>query len=478
MYALTWSALSWGVGFEDAKQTAYLDSTLRWGFDWFQKAHPKDDVLFMQVGSSEVDNGYWGGDQSIPTPRPSYPINSTHPGTDGWASVSAAMSLGAMLYSGSALNSSSDSTIAPLEDQKYADSLLNHAKTLYSTANSTKPYAVFSDSVKEIGDAYVSSGYQDELALAALSLALATNQSDYYADAYSYYQQYALTSQQKVWNWDSKLPALYVMFAEVSRARPGLAADAGLDANVTGWQKEAEQYFDAIVDDKVKSATMTDGGLLYYDGDSDEASLNPAIAAATLMLHYAPIASSDDRKSKYRDFARGQIDYALGKNPMNVPYVVGVHPNSPKNPHSGLSSGGTNLNDIRNSPQEEAHVLYGAVVGGPLKNDKFWDYRDDWVQNEVALDYNANWPGIAAYMIANGEDDPYYVGVTNSFQRPSDEPCDAALPCGGGGLSGGAIAGVAIGVICGVIILAIIALWWFKKRDPYRWSRISQKFKH
>lgn len=477
MYALTWSALSWGEGFEDAKQTAYLDSTLRWGFDWFQKAHPKDDVLFMQVGSSEVDNGYWGGDQGIPSPRPSYPINASSPGTDGWASVSAAMSLGAMLYSGSALNSSSQSTIAPLQDAKYASTLLDHAKTLYSTANGTKPYATFSDSVKEIGDAYVSSGYQDDLALAALSLALATNQSDYYADAHGYYEQFGLSSQQKVWNWDSKVPALYVLFAEVAHARPSLAAGAGLDPNVTGWQKEAERYFDAIVNDDVDNAKLTAGGLLFYDGDSDEASLNPAIAAATLLLRYAPIASSDDKKHKYRDFARSQIDYALGKNPMHVPYMVGLHPNSPKNPHSGTASGGTNLNAIRDSPAEEAHVLYGAVVGGPLENDKFWDYRDDWVQNEVALDYNANWPGIAAYMIAVGEEDPYYVGVKDSYERPSDEPCDAALPCGGGGLSGGAIAGVVIGVIFGVIILAMFGLWWLKKRDPWRWERISHKFK-
>lgn len=477
MYALTWSALSWGKGFDQAKQTVYLDSTLRWGFDWLQKAHPKDDVLFMQIGSSEADNGYWGGDQGIPGPRPAYPINASNPGTDGWASVSAAMSLGAFLYGGSTLNSSADSSSAPLQDSKYADALLSHAKTLYATANGTKPYATFSDSVKDIGDAYVSSGYQDDLALAALSLALATNESDYYADAYGYYKEFALSGQQKVWNWDSKLPAVYVMFAEASVARPSLAVGAGLDANATGWQKEAEQYLDAIVDGKVKDAKLTSAGLLFYNGDSDQASLNPAIAAATLLLRYAPLASSDDKRQKYRDFAQGQIDYALGKNPMNVPYMVGLHQNSPKNPHSALSSGGSDLKNIRNSPEEEAYVLYGAVVGGPLRSDKFWDYRDDWVQNEVALDYNANWPGIAAYMVQSGAGDPYYVSVTNAYNQPSGEPCDDALPCGGGGLSGGGIAGVVVGVICGVIILAIIGLWWFKKRDPYRWSRVSSKFK-
>ena len=64
-------------------------------------------------------------------------------------------------------------------------------------------------------------------------------------------------------------------------------------------------------------------------------------------------------------------------------YMVGMHPNSPQNPHSAPASGGDNIGDIRNDPPVPAHVLYGAVVGGPLENDQFWDWRDDWVQTEV-----------------------------------------------------------------------------------------------
>lgn len=83
-----------------------------------------------------------------------------------------------------------------------------------------------------------------------------------------------------------------------------------------------------------------------------------------------------------------------------VPYMVGLHPNSPANPHSSLASGGTDANKIRTDPANEAYVLYGAVVGGPLKNDKFWDWRDDWAQTEAALDYNANVPALAAYQVS------------------------------------------------------------------------------
>ena len=66
-----------------------------------------------------------------------------------------------------------------------------------------------------------------------------------------------------------------------------------------------------------------------------------------------------------------------------VPYIVGANPNSPQNPHSALASGGFDLENINTDPTQEAHVLYGAVVGGPDKQDRFFDIRSDWPQTEV-----------------------------------------------------------------------------------------------
>lgn len=89
-------------------------------------------------------------------------------------------------------------------------------------------------------------------------------------------------------------------------------------------------------------------------------------------------------------------------NPLTPPavYLVGSHPNSPRNPHHAGASGGSNIGDIRNSPPVNQHVLYGAMVGGPLASDLYWDWRDDWVQNEVALDYNAMIPTLASMMVS------------------------------------------------------------------------------
>lgn len=63
--------------------------------------------------------------------------------------------------------------------------------------------------------------------------------------------------------------------------------------------------------------TVGIGGLLYYEGDSDAASLNPALNAAMLMTRYANIASTDDKKRQYLNFAQSQVDYWLGNNPMS-----------------------------------------------------------------------------------------------------------------------------------------------------------------
>ena len=78
-----------------ANQTAYLDDMLRWGLDWLIKvccpphrisrstcsihlqAHPNDNTLIVQVADGNLDNAYWGGDLSIPYPRPAYQINAT-----------------------------------------------------------------------------------------------------------------------------------------------------------------------------------------------------------------------------------------------------------------------------------------------------------------------------------------------------------------------------------------------------------------
>ncbi|KAF9055097.1 glycoside hydrolase family 9 protein [Hymenopellis radicata] len=453
--SICWGATDFGQGYNLANQTAYLDSALRCGLDWLVKAHHSDNTLFVQVADAEVDNAYWGGDQDIPTPRPSFQINSTSPGTDVAAGVSAAFSACSNLYAnrtfGSAYNSS-----ASLQNTTYAATLLAHADTLYSFAvNASGGQTVYQSSVPAVKDSYASSSYDDELTIAALFLARAKNSPDLFKEATDYHSKFNLANQDSVFNWDSKTPGIAVLFAQLSQS------DIQLGGNLSRWQDVAEAYFDKVIAFDGR-AEETAGGLLFYDGDSDSASLNPALNSAMLLTRYAPLASNTEKQDSYLQFAQRQLDYALGKNPMSVPYIVGVNPNSPSNPHSAQASGGNDINNIDSSPEKEAYILYGAVVGGPDKKGRFYDIRSDWPQTEVALDYNAPMLTLAAMHVMNDTNDPFYTSLQAGAYdkvRPEGRPCDDAISdgCAGPELSkGGKIAMAVVISVVGLVIVGLI----------------------
>lgn len=199
-----------------------------------------------------MDNTYWGGDLTIPTPRPSYQINDTAPGTDVAAGTSAAFSACAALYDNRGFNGSFTNP-ASLQNATYAQTLLAHAQSLYSFAvNATGGQKTYQNSVPAVAQSYPSSSYEDELTLAALFLAWAENCTDLYQQATNYYDQFSLQGQNSVFNWDSKTPALPILFAQIAQS------NSGLGGNFSSWQAEAERYFDDIVY-KNQSGFLTQG---------------------------------------------------------------------------------------------------------------------------------------------------------------------------------------------------------------------------
>ncbi|KAJ4467541.1 9 glycosyl hydrolase [Lentinula aciculospora] len=503
--SICWGGIDFGMGYDLSNQTSYLDSMLRWGLDWLIKMHPNNDTLYVEVADSNIDNAYWGGDQNIPGPRPSFQINDTFPGTDAAAGASAAFASCSYLYYGGTLSpttigkSSVNSTApASLKNTTYADTLLTHAVELYGLAvNASGGMALYQNSVPEVQDSYSSSGYGDELVMAGLWLSLAVNASQnanstlnitsltpqqYYTLAESYYNQFSLAGQNSVFNWDDKTVGTYILFAQM--ASLGFVGAS----NFSQWQKEAERYLDVVVNPSSDKgdASLTKGGLLYYSGDSNDASLNPALNAAMLLTRYAAsgLCSNSDKKAIYLSFAQSQLDYTLGKNPMFVPYIVGLHPNSPLNPHSAMSSGGDDITQIDTSPplsQGNTYVLYGAVVGGPDRFDRFFDIRSDWVENEVALDYNAPMLTLTAMHIVTDDIDPYFtqVGVgANENVKPKGQPCDDAIQdgCSGHRLSvGGEIAlGVVLGVT-GLVVVGLLVTWLWILRSRRGLGKLGGK---
>ncbi|KAF8332825.1 Six-hairpin glycosidase-like protein [Cantharellus anzutake] len=487
--SICWGATSFGSGYDLAQQTPYLDSILRWAFQYLINAQPNITSLVVQVGDASIDNNYWGGDQNIPTPRPTWLISTKYPGTDVAASAAAAYAACSILYNGTSLypsgtksNHSSIGTPANLTDLTFSKTLLRYAQNLFAFARDTQPQQVYSQSLpSSVGSSYPSSGYLDDQALAALFLAAASLESPYsyqyqnssnpdgdakyyYEGALNLFKNSSLGGGNGALNWDNKVPALGVLGVQVSSMYEPWS-------NTTDfWTQEAERYLDNVVNGQ-GYGHLTQGGLLYYQGDSNEASLNPALNAAMLLSLYAPLATNDTRRNSYEAFAASQRDYVLGNNPMEMPYVVGVNPNSPRNPHSALASGGNDTGTINTYPTEEAHVLYGAVVGGPDKNDQFWDIRSDWPETEVALDYNAPLLTIAAANVISNTQDPFYTvlqaGAYES-KRPKQgtHPCDAVFSCGKGTASRTKkiVIAVVVTVVGLGVIAALVYTFWFRKK--------------
>ena len=117
-----------------------------------------------------------------------------------------------------------------------------------------------------------------------------------------------------------------------------------------------------------------------------------------------PQASDILGEDSFKDYALGQINYALGSSGRS--FVVGFGTNPPTQPHHRSSScpDSPDVCDDSNQYMEgpNTHTLYGALVGGPdsIDSDDITDERTDYVTMEVALDYNAGFQSTLAGLLS------------------------------------------------------------------------------
>ncbi|OJV01681.1 MAG: hypothetical protein BGO12_04920 [Verrucomicrobia bacterium 61-8] len=340
---------------------------MRWGTDWLIKAHPSPNELYAQVGDGRLDHAYWGPPERMTMKRPSYKISASAPGSDLAGEASAALASASILF--------------VKDDPAYAATLLRHARELYDFA--VKFPGSYSDSIPAAKEYYPSRyGYQDEVAWAAAWLYSATGERRYLNEAAAIYKdaiQGRLAGAASC--WDDKRPALAVLMARLTRQDV--------------YKRDAEQFLDYWTDGRLgPRVRYTPGGLAWHN---EWGPLRYAANAAFLAFVYSDRVA--DYRYIYHRFARRQINYILGDNPARRSYLVGFGSNPPLNPHHRASHDSPD-NDI-NNPPNNAHILYGALVGGPSSLDDF-DYEDnrrDVRQNEVALDYNGGLTGALARMV-------------------------------------------------------------------------------
>ncbi|WSS24686.1 glycoside hydrolase family 9 protein [Streptomyces sp. NBC_01190] len=384
MTMLGWGGLDESAGYAKSAQNAYLLRNLRWGDDWLLKAHPSPSVLYGQVGDGGSDHAFWGPPEVNPSPRPSFKIDASCPGSDLAGEAAAALASSSMVFKGS--------------DPSYAATLLVNAKQLYSFADT---YRGTYDKCITAAQGYYNSwsGYWDELVWGAIWLYRATGDSTYLAKAETYYAQLPkmqqTTTPEYTWTlaWDDKSYGDYVLLAELTGKQTYIDdAERWLDWWTTGVNG--------------KKVTYSPGGEAFLDTwGSLRYSANTAFVALQFGGWLSARGTDAARAQAYHAFGVRQIDYALGDNPAHESYEIGFTNSGtnsawPRNPHSRAAHG--SWSQSMTEPAATRHLDYGLLVGGPgSADDGFSDDRSNYGETEGALDYNAGFSSALAALAAD-----------------------------------------------------------------------------
>jgi len=372
--AASTTILAWGIienkaAFQSSGQLAPMLSNLRWVCDYFIKCHTAPNEFWGQVGDSGPDHAFWGPCEIMQMARPSFKINAQSPGSDLAGETAAALAACSMVFRAS--------------DPTYADTLLSHAKQLYTFADTYR--GKYSDSISAAANFYRSwSGYEDELVWGAIWLYQATQDQAYLNRAISSYPNLGYESQSTThsyhWTlgWDDKSYGCYLLMAKLT----------GQAQYIQDTERWLDYWTVGVNGSKIP---YTNGGLAYLD------TWGPCRYAATTAfaaLIYSDWVTDATKKQRYHDFALGQINYILGSNPKNMSYEVGFGSAWPQRPHHRTSHG--SWADSLTTPDLQRHTLYGALVGGPASDDSYPDDRSLYAMSEPACDYNAGFVGALA----------------------------------------------------------------------------------
>jgi endoglucanase len=379
MTMLAWGGIDEAAGYSRSGQAAYLQRDLKWGDDWLLKAHPSANVLYGQVGNANSDHSFWGPAEVNPSPRPSYKIDTSCPGSDLAGESAAALASSSILFKSS--NSS------------YAATLLANAKQLYSFADSYR--GTYDKCITAAQGFYNSwSGYWDELVWGAIWLYKATGDTTYLTKAETYYanlpKMNQTTTPEYNWGlaWDDKTYGDYVLLAEATGKQSYIDdAERWLDWWTTGVNGQKVAYSPG------GEAFLDTWGSLRY-------SATTAYAALQFSDWLTAKGRDADKARTYHDFGVRQINYALGDNPRHESYEIGFtnsgsNTSWPKNPHNRTAHG--SWDQSMSDPVATRHLDIGLLIGGPSSaNDSFTDDRNQYAMTEGALDYNAGFSGALA----------------------------------------------------------------------------------
>ena len=412
------SVVSWGYyefreAYEKTGQAEHTETICRHFCDYFMRSTFRDDngkvVAFCyQVGDGSIDHEYWQSPEIDAMARPAYFATSEKPTTDDVSESAAALAINYYNFLDT--------------DHEYAEKCLDYAKALFDFA---------SENEKKVGQAgegpksfYTSNKWEDDFSFAACWLYLITKDHRYLEECLPYVYYYAPPGYVLCWNdmWNG----VGILLGRIQDIYPEVCVECREAAGLNNYEELDFWYMEAKAINTVmegKKGKLTPAGYFYLD-TWGSARYNTAVQFTALL--YDKYCKGKDRFNPdnpdytFSKWAQGQMEYIIGDNPLGRSYVVGYGENCVKYPHHRAASGLTMAED----PAEHKHVLYGALAGGPDENDEHNDVTNDWVYNEVTIDYNAAIVGAAAGLYLYSGDET--MKPDEDFPPPEKED-DSAL---------------------------------------------------
>ena len=381
--AYTATVLAWGLyEYGDAVTKAGLSekykNNLKWALDYLVLADQGGKIVGT-IGKDGFDHTWWGSPevylrkmklQTGLDERP-YDVISC---TSALALSASALAAGYLIF----------------KDANY----LSHAKSLYEAADKTRD-----NTDQGMQKAYYpATDFYDELFYAANWMYMATGEQKYLDECESdFIPQFPTenqsTDRKYTWGfcWDDHSQAAALLYA--------------INTGKEEWIEQVQRHLDYwTVGYGGKKVQYTPDGMAWlFQWGSTRHDANTVFLALVASDHL--FKDNAELSTRYRDFAKKQFDYFFGDNKLGLSYVIGMGKN-PKSVHHRGASGihDDHWNSLGSDKEdgfqtEYAHVLYGALEGGPNQDGSFTDEVGAYQNTEVAIDYNAGFTAALCGMI-------------------------------------------------------------------------------
>ncbi len=222
------------------------------------------------------------------------------------------------------------------------------------------PFKKFKNASSIVTGEYTDTSSLDEEYFAACALALATKEKKYADSAYQI-RQSAMSAKEGAWQEQFGWEQMEGYGDYIILTNQPLFSKALVDDVKKAVSLAAKKY----------ASNVKKSGFCQAQSQVDWGSNMEAMNISFLLY----LASITEKNASYIDYAKNQVDYVMGSNPMSRSYVTGYGSNPPLHPHHRPSI-------AKDIPQK------GMLVGGP----------DQALEDEFAINLVSDKPALQCYV--------------------------------------------------------------------------------